>query len=82
MMITNELDEFISLLSLKTIVPSKYGKINDCRDEKDNMILKAAVYGNADYIISGDEDLLILNLYRWIQILSPVVFIKHFYGIE
>lgn len=78
----NELDEFISLLSLKTIAPSNYGRINDCRDEKDNMILKAAVYGNADFIITGDEDLLILNPYRWIKILSPVEFIKQFYGIE
>jgi len=77
-----ELDEFLSLLSLKIIVPSNYGKINDCRDAKDNMILEAAVYGNADFIISGDEDLLTLNPYRWISILRPVAFIKHFYEIE
>jgi len=69
-------------LSLKTIVPSNYGRINDCRDEKDNMILEAAVYGNSYYIITGDDDLLILNPYRWIKILSPVAFIKQFYGIE
>jgi putative toxin-antitoxin system toxin component, PIN family len=30
----HELAEFISLLSLRTIVPSNYGKINDCRDKK------------------------------------------------
>lgn len=46
------------------------------------MILEAAVYGNADFVISGDEDLLTLNPYRWIKILNPVAFIKHFYGIE
>ncbi len=34
----HKLDEFISLLSLKAVVPSNYGRINDCRDEKDNMI--------------------------------------------
>lgn len=78
----HELDEFIGLLSLKTLVPSNYGRINDCRDEKDNMILEAAVYGNADFIITGDEDLLVLNPYRWIKILSPISFIKQFYGIE
>ena len=77
-----ELDEFISLLSFKTVVPSNYGKINDCRDAKDNMILEAVVYGNADFIITGDDDLLTLNPYRWIKILSPVAFIKQFYGIE
>lgn len=77
-----ELDEFLSLLSLKIIVPSNYGKISDCRDAKDNMILEAAVYGNANFIISGDEDLLILNPYCWIKILSPIAFIKYFYEIE
>ena len=77
-----ELDEFLSLLSLKIIVPSNYGKISDCRDAKDNMILEAAVYGNANFIISGDEDLLTLNPYRWINILNPVAFIKYFYEIE
>ena len=78
----HELDEFISLLSLKAIMPSNYGRITDCRDAKDNLILEAAIYGNADFIISGDEDLLVLNPYRWIQILSPVAFIKHVYGFE
>ena len=69
-------------MSLKVIVPSNYGKISECRDAKDNMILEAAVYGNANFIISGDEDLLTLNPYRWISIVSPVAFIKHFYEIE
>ncbi|HBN84625.1 MAG TPA: putative toxin-antitoxin system toxin component, PIN family [Clostridiales bacterium] len=78
----HELSKFISLLSYKTIVPSIYEKINDCRDEKDNMILEAAVYGNADFIITGDNDLLTLNPYRWIRIVSPATFIKQFYDIE
>jgi putative PIN family toxin of toxin-antitoxin system len=78
----HELEEFISLLNFKSFIPSNYGKINDCRDRKDNMILEAAVYGNADFIITGDEDLLVLDPYRWIRILSPVAFIKQFYGIE
>ena len=36
------------------------------------MVLEAAVYGHADFIISGDEDLLTLNPHREIKILSPV----------
>jgi putative PIN family toxin of toxin-antitoxin system len=78
----HELDELLNLLSLKTIVPSNYGSINDCRDAKDNMILEAAVYGNVDFIITGDEDLLTLHPYRWIKILSQTAFIKLIYGIE
>mgnify|MGYP001190544210 CR=1 FL=1 len=51
-----EVDELISLLSIKAIVPVIYENIIDCRDPKDNMILEEAVYGNAQYIITGDDD--------------------------
>jgi putative PIN family toxin of toxin-antitoxin system len=36
-------------------------KINICRDEKDNFLLNLAIDGKADYLISGDKDLLILK---------------------
>ncbi len=32
-----------------------------CRDPKDNFLLNLAVDGNADYLITGDKDLLILE---------------------
>ena len=78
---SSEIDELINLLSLKIIVPSIYEKINDCRDSKDNMILEEAVYGNAQYIITGDEDLLVLNPYRWINILTLRDFFNKKYDI-
>ncbi|MDK2805686.1 MAG: uncharacterized protein PWP67_1233 [Clostridium butyricum] len=58
-----------------------YDKINDCRDEKDNMILEEAVYGNANYIITGDDDLLILNPYRWIKIVMLRDFLNEIYDL-
>jgi len=36
-------------------------KIEECRDIKDNKILELAESGNADLIITGDKDLLVLN---------------------
>ncbi len=75
----HEIDELLDNLALKTIVPSNYGAIKDCRDAKDNMILEAAVYGNADFIITGDADLLVLNPYRWIKILTPTDYLKLIY---
>lgn len=36
----------------------------DCRDPKDNKFLELAVSGCAAAIISGDDDLLVLNPYR------------------
>ena len=45
--------------------------VTACRDDKDNKFLELAVSGNADYIVSGDEDLLVLNPFRGIPILTP-----------
>lgn len=50
--------------------------INVCRDPKDNMFLELAVSGNAQMIISGDKDLLELNPFRGIQIISPKEFLE------
>jgi putative PIN family toxin of toxin-antitoxin system len=45
--------------------------IADCRDPKDNKFLEVAVCGQADVIITGDQDLLVLSPYRGISIITP-----------
>lgn len=52
--------------------------IDDCRDPRDNKFLELAVAGRADCIISGDEDLLTLNPYRDIPVLTPKEFLTGF----
>ena len=42
-----------------------------CRDPKDNKFLEVAVAGQAEYIVSGDEDLLVLDPFRGIRIVTP-----------
>jgi uncharacterized protein len=49
-------------------------KIEACRDPTDDKFLELAVNGRADFIISGDADLLVLNPFRSIPILSPAAF--------
>ena len=53
-------------------------KISECRDPKDNKFLELAVAGNADCIVTGDKDLLVLNPYRGTKIISPANFFIHF----
>lgn len=50
--------------------------ITDCRDPKDNKFLELAVSGKADCIISGDDDLLVLDPFRGIPILKPKEFLS------
>jgi putative PIN family toxin of toxin-antitoxin system len=44
---------------------------NICRDPNDNMVIACAVDAHADYIVTGDEDLLILKKYKDIVIINP-----------
>lgn len=51
-------------------------KLTECRDPEDNKFLELAVSGNATCIISGDSDLLILNPFRGVTILTPQEFVS------
>ncbi|KAF0145504.1 MAG: hypothetical protein FD156_785 [Nitrospirae bacterium] len=42
-----------------------------CRDKDDNIIIGTALSGNAEFIITGDEDLLVLKKYKGIDIVTP-----------
>ncbi len=50
-------------------------KVSDCRDPQDNKFLELAVTGNAECIITGDKDLLALDPFRNIRIISPKEFL-------
>lgn len=50
--------------------------ITACRDPKDDKFLELAMSGHANYIISGDSDLLALNPFRGILITPPHTFLK------
>ena len=49
-----------------------------CRDSDDDLILVCARDVVADYIVTGDEDLLVLKNYEGISIVSPREFEKLF----
>lgn len=50
--------------------------VRECRDPKDDKFLEVALNGRADRIITGDADLLELNLWREIEIVSPADYIE------
>lgn len=53
--------------------------ISECRDPKDNKFLELAVACDASCIISGDDDLLVLNPFRTIPILNAFNFLTTFF---
>jgi putative PIN family toxin of toxin-antitoxin system len=62
----------------KTITPivKLTERITECRDSKDNKYLELAISGKAQYIITGDNDLLVLNPFRQIKIIKPDDFLS------
>ncbi|WP_445731946.1 putative toxin-antitoxin system toxin component, PIN family [Mariniflexile sp.] len=62
-------DQFGELVKVKS-------EINICRDSKDNFLLNLSVDSKADYLITGDKDLLILEKIENTTILTFSEFIE------
>ena len=56
------------------IIPKE--RIQACDDPDDDMVLECAVEAKADFIVSGDDDLLRMKKFRGILILTPRVFLE------
>ena len=57
-----------NIISLSHLVIAPKITVKVCRDEKDNKFLECADSANADYLVSGDDDLLSLKEYKGISI--------------
>lgn len=64
------------LLRHQSLIVHPKESIRACRDPKDALVLECAVSGEADFIVTGDQDLLVLNPFRGIRIVPPSVFLK------
>jgi putative PIN family toxin of toxin-antitoxin system len=65
------LERVASLVEIIDVLQS----IHASRDPKDNKFLDAAVNGRADVIVTGDKDLLDLNPFRGIAIVTPAAYL-------
>jgi uncharacterized protein len=57
-------------------------EVSDCRDAKDNKFLELAVSGKASCIVSGDAEMLALNPFREIAVLTPKEFLDGSFVVE
>jgi putative PIN family toxin of toxin-antitoxin system len=71
-----ERDAFLVRLTRTAVVVDTAEPIRACRDPKDDKVLELAVAGGASGIITGDDDLLALNPFRDIPILTPARFLE------
>lgn len=52
------------------------GAIHLCRDPNDDKVLETALAGHADFLVTGDADLLELHPFRGLAIVTPHGFLK------
>jgi putative PIN family toxin of toxin-antitoxin system len=67
--------EFIRLLGHIAEMIPVVRVVRACRDPRDDKFLEVAVNGRADLIVTGDRDLLELDPFMGIGILTPAVYL-------
>jgi putative PIN family toxin of toxin-antitoxin system len=74
-LVPQDISDLIELLTSRAIVtPGRLTIPLMSRDPEDDQILGCAIEGHADYVVTGDKDLLSLERYREIPIISPAAF--------
>ncbi|MBN7811224.1 putative toxin-antitoxin system toxin component, PIN family [Algoriphagus sp. H41] len=71
-------NELIDLLETIALRIENHPKHFLCRDPKDNFLLDLIDFSKADYLVTGDQDLLELNPFLTAKILTPSEFEKLF----
>ena len=64
------------LLARAEMTPGQLHLPGVTRDAKDDAVVACAVEGKADYIVSGDQDLLALGEYHGIRVVTPRQFVE------
>jgi uncharacterized protein len=65
----NDLHNYADLIDV-------HSQVNACRDKKDNFLLALCVDGKADFLITGDEDLLVLKKFKKTSIVKISDYLK------
>lgn len=68
--------QFIRLIAHTAEFVPVIHSIRECRDPKDDKFLEVGLNGRADVIVTGDADLLAMNPWREIAIVSPATYLE------
>ncbi|MBI2623253.1 MAG: putative toxin-antitoxin system toxin component, PIN family [Candidatus Liptonbacteria bacterium] len=70
--------EFLEMIVARSTVVIPTTRVRAIRtDPADNKILECAIAGGATHIVTGDKDILTLETYQKIKIVTPARFLKH-----
>ena len=69
-----DVEQLLSLFDVFGEIIDVTSKIDLCRDAKDNFLLALAKDGFADFLVTGDEDLLVIRQFETTKIISYSAF--------
>jgi putative PIN family toxin of toxin-antitoxin system len=70
--------KFIASLTARSEQVEITQRLEICRDPKDDKFLELAICGSATHLITGDDDLLVLNPFRNVEILKSSDFVSNY----
>jgi len=66
---------FLAALLRQATIVETADSLHICRDPRDDKFLELAIEGRASCLVTGDDDLLVLNPFQGISILMPAEFL-------
>ncbi len=69
-------EELLATLVERAVLVEIVEQVQECRDRKDDKVLKLTLNGAANYIITGDRDLLVLHPFLGVLIITADDFLK------
>lgn len=73
-----DIEALLALLALRGELVSPVRRVKACRDPDDDMVIEAALEGKAEWVVTGDGDLLILEKFEGIRFVPPRTFLQAF----
>jgi len=68
-------DAPLKVVLARSVRVRRKSEVKVCRDPNDAMFLECAALANADLLVAGDKDLLILGSYEETRILTPAAYL-------
>ena len=73
---SKDIDTFLSLVSrVADVIPITLTVQGIATHAEDDLVLATALSGNADYLVTGDKELLNVGSYRGVTIVTPRAFL-------
>ena len=74
----NEIEALVALIALRGTLVTPSRKVKVCRDPDEDMVIEAALAGMAEYVVTGDKDLLTLKEFESVRFITPRTFLAVF----